>query len=183
MSDAGQSIQTATLGGGCYWCIEAVFSQINGVLSMQSGFSGGQNANPSYGSVCSGQSEHIEVVKVTFDAQILPYEQLLAVFFAAHDPTTLNRQGHDVGPHYRSVVFYHSQAQHQTALKMIEALDDSGIYPRKIVTEVRPAMPFYVGPDYHQDFYLENPDQPYCQIVIRPKMEKIKALFAEQLRP
>lgn len=175
------NIERATIGGGCFWCIEAVFSQISGVKTMRSGFSGGEDANPDYRVVCSGQSEHIEVVEIEFDAAVLPFGQLLAVFFAAHDPTTLNRQGNDVGPQYRSVVFYHDESQQQTTEKVIEALGQSGIYPNPIVTEVRPAMPFYTADDYHQDFYANNPYNPYCQIIIAPKMEKIRALFAENL--
>lgn len=176
-----RTVETITLGGGCYWCIEAVFKQLKGIEKVQSGFSGGEDANPRYQDVCSGQSDHIEVVRVSFDSRVLPLEQLLAVFFAAHDPTTLNRQGNDVGPQYRSVVFYHNEQQRQATLSVIDAIEQSRIYKDKVVTEVRPVMPFYIGPDYHQDFYNDNRYSPYCQLVIDPKLDKIRALFADCL--
>lgn len=180
-SSQDSSIEVATFGGGCYWCIEAVFQQLKGIISIVSGFSGGENADPDYREVCSGRSDHIEVVKVEFDPQQLPYEQLLAVFFAGHDPTQLNRQGHDVGPQYRSVVFYHSEQQHQTTRQMIDKLETAQLYPGKIVTEVRPSMPFFKAPEYHQDYYNNSQYNPYCQIVIKPKLDKVRQLFSEQL--
>lgn len=172
---------TATIGGGCFWCLDAVFRQIQGVHSVASGFAGGDAATANYQQACSGLTEHIEVVQIRFDEAVLPYEQLLAIFFAAHDPTQINRQNYDVGPQYRSVIFSHGQKQHNTAQLMIDTMDNEGLFEQKIATELRPSMPFYPAPEQHQNFYQSNPNQRYCQIIIWPKLEKIRQLFAERL--
>jgi peptide methionine sulfoxide reductase msrA/msrB len=175
------TLDMATIGGGCFWCLDAVFRKIQGVTSVASGFAGGDAATARYEIACSGQSEHIEVVHIEFDPAILPYEQLLAVFFAAHDPTQINRQGHDVGPQYRSVIFHHDDEQRQTAQTMMNEMTEQGIFDDPIATELRPAMPFFPAPVGHQDFYNLRQDVPYCHIIIKPKLDKIRQLFAERL--
>ncbi|NQZ06404.1 MAG: peptide-methionine (S)-S-oxide reductase MsrA [Algicola sp.] len=172
---------TATIGGGCFWCLDAVFRKIQGVMTVASGFAGGDAATARYEIACSGQSDHIEVVHIEFDPAILPYEQLLAVFFAAHDPTQINRQGHDVGPQYRSVIFHHGDGQRQTAQNMMNEMTTQALFDDPIATELRPAMPFYPAPDGHQDFYNLRQDVPYCHIIIQPKLDKIQRLFGERL--
>ncbi|MFT4927823.1 MAG: methionine-S-sulfoxide reductase [Phenylobacterium sp.] len=171
----------ATIGGGCFWCLDAVFRKIKGILSISSGFSGGVEINPSYELACSGQTGHIEVVHITFDQQLLSYEALLAIFFAAHDPTQINRQGHDIGPQYRSVIFFHSPQQHQSANQMISTIDNEDLWPDNIATEVRAFDAYYPAPHQHQDFYQQHREVPYCQIIIYPKLEKIRELFGELL--
>lgn len=161
----------ATFGGGCFWCIEAVFQQLEGVEKIVSGYAGGEDPNPTYQSVCSGSTGHAEVVQITFDPQVVSYETLLNVFWKAHDPTTLNRQGNDVGTQYRSAIYYHNEAQKVAALKSIESVQAS--FEDKIVTEVAPLETFYPGEDYHQDYYVNNKQQGYCSFVIRPKLEKL----------
>jgi methionine-S-sulfoxide reductase len=172
---------TATVGAGCFWCIDAVFRQIAGVTNISSGFTGGMEVNPSYELACSGKTGHIEVIQFTFDSQILPYEQLLAIFFAAHDPTQANGQGHDIGPQYQSVIFYHDNEQRQVAQTMINEMNKAKLYEQEVVTKLRPHMPFYPAPQGHQDFYQIRPNIPYCQIIIRPKVEKIRQLFTQSL--
>lgn len=167
------SLETATFGAGCFWCIEAVLQQQDGVVSVESGYMGGKTVNPSYEDVCRGDTGHAEVVQVRFDPSKITYEQLLGWFWKAHDPTQLNRQGADVGTQYRSVIFFHSQAQQQAAEESKAKLGASGVFKRPIVTEIAPASAFYKAEDYHQGYYRRNGRAPYCQFVIRPKLEKL----------
>lgn len=184
MSAAAMPVrETATLGGGCFWCLEAVFDRLEGVVSVESGYSGGHTENPSYEAICGGDTGHAEVVRVTFDPAVLDYRDLLAVFFAIHDPTTLNYQGNDVGTQYRSVIFSHSPEQQAAAKAVIAALDAAGVYPRPIVTAVAPAPQFYMAEAYHQEYFDHNPRQPYCQAVVSPKVAKFKQKFAARLKP
>ncbi|GAO44350.1 peptide-methionine (S)-S-oxide reductase MsrA [Flavihumibacter petaseus] len=173
---------TATLGAGCFWCVEAVFQQLNGVLKVSSGYSGGKVANPTYEEVCQKNTGHAEVIQVIFDPAIVTYDELLEVFWQSHDPTTLNRQGNDVGPQYRSVVFYHNEEQREKAEHYKEQLDESGSFNAPIVTAVEPFKNFYLAEDYHQNYYINNGSQPYCYFVIRPKMEKFEKVFKDKLK-
>jgi len=170
-------LEKATLGGGCFWCLEAVFDQVDGVKEVISGYAGGAVINPTYQEVCSGNTGHAEVVQITFDPLKVSYSQLLDIFFAIHDPTTLNRQGADVGSQYRSVIFYHSPQQQAVANSKIAEVAKSGEYDGKIVTEVLPLPVFYKAEGYHQDYFAKHPEQPYCQIVISPKVAKFKKEF------
>jgi peptide-methionine (S)-S-oxide reductase len=174
--------EAATLGGGCFWCLEAVFVDLQGVQSVVSGYSGGRVPHPSYDQVCSGTTGHAEVVQVTFDPSVLSYRQLLEVFFTIHDPTTLDRQGHDVGTQYRSAIFYHSPEQQQTAEQVMAEITQAGIWGAPLVTQVVPLEAFYPAEGYHQDYYLRNPYQPYCQVVIQPKVAKFREKYAHLLR-
>jgi peptide-methionine (S)-S-oxide reductase len=174
--------EKATLGGGCFWCTEAIFSQLKGVISVQSGYSGGSTKNPTYREVCTGETGHAEVVQITFDPQVISYNEILQVFFEIHDPTTLNRQGADVGTQYRSVIFYHSDDQKKTAEKMITGLENGNGYNHAIVTEVSPFTDFYPAEDYHKDYYERNGRQPYCRLVISPKLEKFKKHFSGKIK-
>ena len=167
----------ATLAGGCFWCLEAVYDDLRGVEHVQSGYMGGESLNPTYEEVCGGRSGHAEVVQVAFDPTVLTFSELLEVFFAIHDPTTLNRQGHDVGTQYRSAIFYHSPEQEAAARQAIANLTKSGEFPDPIVTEVTPAEPFYQAEPYHDDYFLKNTNQPYCQLVVAPKVAKFRKLF------
>jgi peptide-methionine (S)-S-oxide reductase len=162
----------ATFGGGCFWCVEAVFELLPGVKSVVSGYAGGHVANPTYKQVCDGDTGHAEVARIEYDPAVVSYEKLLEVFFESHDPTTLNRQGNDHGTQYRSVIFYHDEAQHQAALKGKAAAQAQ--YDQPIVTEVSPLPKFYVAEDYHQDYFRNNPNQGYCAFVIRPKVSKLQ---------
>ncbi len=182
MTSTGQDKAVATFGGGCFWCTEAFFTALDGVGKVESGYSGGQLANPTYKEVCSGLTGHAEVVQITYDRAKIAFEDLLEVFFATHNPTTLNRQGADVGTQYRSVVFYHNEEQKQIAELVIQELDKQKIFNDPIVTEVTAFDKFYVAEDYHQDYFANNPRQPYCNAVINPKMEKFKKLFKEKLK-
>jgi peptide-methionine (S)-S-oxide reductase len=175
--------EIATLGGGCFWCLEAVYNQMEGVRSALSGYMGGHVPNPGYRAVCTGTTGHIEVVQVTFDPPVTAYREILEVFFAIHDPTSLDRQGSDAGPQYRSAIFYHSDDQRQTAEAMIRELDAERIWPRPIVTELRPAQTFYLAEDYHQEYFRNNPNQPYCSFVVAPKVAKFRQKFASKMRP
>ncbi|MDN3689950.1 peptide-methionine (S)-S-oxide reductase MsrA [Cyclobacterium jeungdonense] len=172
----------ATFGTGCFWCTEAVFQKLKGVETVQSGFSGGHVENPSYQDVVSGTTGHAEVVHVIFDPEIISFSELLEVFWSSHDPTTLNRQGADVGPQYRSVIFYHSESQQKEALKLKQSLNESGAFNNPIVTEITPFYNFYPAEEYHKNYYESNGNQPYCQFVIRPKVEKFKKGFAGKLK-
>ncbi|MCC6955673.1 MAG: peptide-methionine (S)-S-oxide reductase MsrA [Anaerolineales bacterium] len=174
--------EVATLGGGCFWCLEAVYDELEGVLNVESGYAGGNLLQPSYQQVCSGATGHAEVVQVTFDPQVTPYREILEVFFAIHNPTTLNRQGADVGSQYRSVIFYHDQSQKQVAESVIREIDEMGIWDAPIVTQVLPLDKFYVAEDYHQEYYKKNPYQGYCQVVVAPKVAKFRQKFARKLR-
>jgi len=174
--------QIAIFGGGCFWCIEAVFNRLEGVKSAVSGYMGGHVDNPTYRQVCNGDTGHVEVVQVTFDPSQIKYRDLLEMFFAVHDPTTLNRQGNDVGEQYRSVIFYTSEEQKAEAEETIAALKAAKAFPEPIVTSVEPAEKFYVGEDYHQEYYDNNATQPYCQFVIAPKLKKFEKKFGEKMR-
>jgi len=173
---------TATLGGGCFWCIEAVFQRLDGVHSVTSGYAGGDTPNPDYRSVCTGRTGHAEVVQVDYDPAVIDFDTLLAVFFAIHDPTTPNRQGADVGPQYRSIVLFADDKQRQTAEAHIQRLTDEGAFRAPIVTEVKPLTAFYPAEGEHQDYYLRHAPMPYCQMVIDPKLDKARTLFADRLR-
>jgi peptide-methionine (S)-S-oxide reductase len=175
------STETATLGGGCFWCLEAVFQQLQGVSDVKSGYAGGTTRHPTYEQVCSGTTGHAEVVHVTFDPAVISYRELLEVFFAIHDPTTLNRQGADVGTQYRSAIFAHSDEQAETARKLVAELSKSGDWGVPFVTEIVPLADFYPAEGYHDDYYRLNPNQPYCRIVIGPKLAKFRQRFAHRL--
>jgi peptide-methionine (S)-S-oxide reductase len=174
--------ETATLGGGCFWCIEAVYRNLQGVESAVSGYAGGTMAKPTYEAVCDGGTGHAEVVQVRFDPGVLSYREVLEVFFTVHDPTTLNRQGADIGTQYRSVIFTHSKAQEATALDVIAELEKEGLWDGPFVTEVLAAPTFYPAEEYHQDYYARNPGQGYCQAVIRPKLAKFRKKWAAKLK-
>ena len=174
--------QVATLAGGCFWCLEAVFDDLRGVLSVESGYSGGTVHQPTYKEVCNGTTGHAEVVQVTFDASEIKFEDLLNVFFAIHDPTTLNRQGADIGTQYRSAIFYHNEKQKEIAENTILKLNAEKIWNDPIVTEVTPFDRFYIAEDYHQEYFANNPNQPYCQAVVAPKVVKFRKEFLDQLK-
>ncbi len=173
---------TATLGGGCYWCLEAVFVELRGVDAVVSGFAGGHVANPTYEQVCGGRTGHAEVVQVTFDPAEISYDDLLRVFFAMHDPTTRDRQGNDIGPQYRSAIFTHDAAQHEAALRVRDEVAAAGIWPAAIVTEIAPLDRFYPADAEHQDYFARNPWSGYCQAVIAPKVAKFRKQHADRLR-
>ena len=173
---------TATFGTGCFWCTEAVFQELDGVLKVTSGYSGGHIANPTYEQVCSKQTGHAEVVQIVYDPEKITFDELLKVFWEVHDPTALNQQGNDVGPQYRSAVFYNSEEQKHLAEKYKAALDSSGAFRGPIVTEISPLKNFYAAEDYHQNFYSNNPNYGYCSYVIRPKLDKFEKVFKDKLR-
>lgn len=179
---APRPTETAILGGGCFWCLDAVYRGLNGVVEVESGYAGGAGANPSYEAVCSGRTGHAEVVKVTFDPAVLTFRDLLTVFFTIHDPTTLNRQGNDVGTQYRSVVFCQSPEQRAVAQDVIRSLTAGKLWDRPIVTEIADAAPFYPAERYHQDYFENNAQQPYCMFVVAPKVAKFRKAFAERLK-
>jgi len=175
-------MEKATFGSGCFWCTEAVFERLKGISKVESGYSGGHSANPTYEEVCSGATGHAEVVQVTFDPGIIGYKELLEVFWKTHDPTTLNRQGNDIGTQYRSVIFYHNENQKELAGKYKKELDEAGIYDKPIVTEISRFENFYPAEKYHQNYYDNNPAQPYCGFVITPKLEKFEKVFKDKLK-
>jgi peptide-methionine (S)-S-oxide reductase len=177
-----EGIEKATFGSGCFWCTEAVFQELKGVYRVQSGYSGGHVKDPTYEQVCSGTTGHAEVVQVSFDPAEISYAELLEVFWHSHDPTTLNRQGNDVGTQYRSAIFYHNDQQRELAEHYQQQLDKASAFNAPIVTEIVPYRQFYPGESYHQNYYADNPRQPYCSVVIRPKVEKIKKVFQDKLR-
>lgn len=174
--------QRATFASGCFWCTEAIFKDLKGVSKVTSGYSGGQVRNPTYDQVCSGTTGHAEALQVEFDPGVISFKQLCEVFFATHDPTTLNRQGNDVGPQYRSAIFYHDDEQKKVAGQVMQAVDADQVYDRPIVTEVKPFKEFYPAESYHQDYYANNPEQGYCQMVISPKVSKFRQKFAPLLK-
>jgi len=174
--------QTAVFGGGCFWCIEAVFQRLTGVTKVESGYMGGHVDNPTYRQVCGGGTGHVEIVRVTFNPQQISYRDLLEVFFTVHDPTTLNRQGNDTGEQYRSVIFYENEEQHRIAEEMIAELTAAKAFSEPIVTAIEPASRFYKAEDYHQNYYNENSRQPYCMFVISPKLAKFETKFGEKMR-
>jgi peptide-methionine (S)-S-oxide reductase len=174
--------EVATLAGGCFWCLEAVFDELGGVTDVVSGYAGGTVPNPSYKHVCTGETGHAEVVQVTFDPDTISYRDILNVFFTIHDPTTLNRQGADVGTQYRSAIFYHTPEQHTTAAQVIAEVTASGIWDAPIVTQVEPVPTFYPAEDYHQEYFRRNPNQGYCRMVIAPKVAKFRKHYFERLK-
>lgn len=176
------NLETATLAGGCFWCTEAVFKDLKGVTSVRSGYSGGHKENPTYNEVCMGTTGHAEVVQIEFDPNELSFADLLKVFFTVHDPTTLNRQGNDVGTQYRSAVFFHNEEQERAAKETIKELDELGIYDDPIVTEVTKFDTFYPAENYHDDYFVNNPNQPYCMGVVAPKVAKFRKKFADRLK-
>jgi len=173
---------TATFGAGCFWCVEAVFQQLDGVLKVESGYSGGQIENPTYKQICSGTTGHAEVCQITFDPTVITYDELLQAFWQTHDPTTLNKQGNDVGTQYRSVIYYHNDTQRMLAEKYKKELNGEKLWTNPIVTEISPAAPFYKAEDYHQNYFNENGEQPYCAFVIKPKVEKFEKVFKNKLK-
>ena len=181
--DTTRQLEVATLAGGCFWCVEAVYELVDGVISVESGYIGGTVENPTYKQVCDGTTGHAEACRITFDPSIISYADVLQVFFAAHDPTTLNRQGNDVGTQYRSAIFTHSADQERISRDYIQQLTAAKTWDDPIVTEVTPAGVFYKAEDYHQNYYERNGSQPYCAFVVRPKVEKFKKQFNELLRP
>lgn len=179
---SNKEFEKATFGGGCFWCTEAVFKQINGVIATEVGYSGGKIENPSYEEVCTGKTDHAEVCQITFDPEIINYNELLEIFFKTHDPTTLNRQGADVGTQYRSVIFYHNEKQKDLALSFISRLHSSGEYKNKIVTQVEPLKNYFRAEEYHQNYFEKNPYAAYCVYVVAPKVDKTKKLFKEKIK-
>lgn len=179
---SGLKTDTATFANGCFWCTEAIFQQLKGVLKVSSGYTGGQVDNPTYKEVCTGTTGHAECIQIVFDPSQISFDELLEVFWQTHDPTTLNRQGNDEGTQYRSGVFYHSEEQKQKAQKYKEALDKSGAFDRPIVTEITPFSKFFIAENYHQDYYNQNGSQPYCNYVIRPKLEKFQKVFKDKIK-
>jgi peptide-methionine (S)-S-oxide reductase len=181
-TDAAADSRTATLAGGCFWCLEAVFDRMRGVRTVTSGYMGGQTEHPDYESVCTGKTGHAEVVRIEFEPAEVSYREILEVFFAIHDPTQLNRQGNDRGTQYRSAIFWHDEDQRQEAERMIAALTRDGVYPAPIVTELAPAGTFWPAEDDHRDYYARHPNQPYCQYVVAPKLAKFRSLFPQFVR-
>lgn len=175
-------LETATLGGGCFWCVEAVFKELRGVERVEPGYSGGHVENPTYEQVCTGRTGHAEVVQVKFDPRQISYREILEVFFSVHDPTTKDRQGPDVGPQYRSVIFYHDEEQRRTAEEVISELEARRVWERPIVTELAPFTAFYPAEEYHRDYFRRNPGQPYCQVIIAPKVAKFRKEHLQRLK-
>ena len=180
--DASARREVATMAGGCFWCLEAVFDEVQGVEHVESGYAGGTVANPTYRQVCGGATGHAEVVRITFDPAIVSFRDLLNIFFTIHDPTTLNRQGSDIGTQYRSAILYHSPEQKATAEQVIKEINEAKIWPAPIVTEVTPFQGFYMAEDYHQEYFAHNGEQPYCQFVVAPKVAKFRARYFEKLK-
>jgi len=176
------NLETITLGGGCYWCVEAVYENLDGVKSVVSGFSGGKVADPTYEEVCTGTTGHAEVVQITYDKTVTDINEIFKVFFTVHDPTTLNRQGADVGTQYRSVIFYKNKEQKKAAQNIIAELNKAKVYNSAIVTKVEPFTKFYKAEDYHQNYYANNKNKPYCKMVIQPKIEKFEKVFKDKLK-
>jgi peptide-methionine (S)-S-oxide reductase len=181
-TDMKENYEVATFGGGCFWCTEAIFERVRGVINVESGYSGGHTDNPDYRMVSSGSTGHAEVVQVTFDPEVVSFLELLEIFFKTHDPTTLNRQGADVGTQYRSIILYHTEQQRELTLRTIKLLDSEGIWKDPIVTAVEPFERFYPAEAYHQEYYENNPNQGYCRLVINPKLSKLEKIFKEKLK-
>ncbi|PHS15796.1 MAG: peptide-methionine (S)-S-oxide reductase [Blastopirellula sp.] len=182
MSEVNNNLEVAIFGGGCFWCTEAVFSELKGVQSVTSGYIGGKSENPTYEQICTGQSGHAEVIRIEFNPQQISFETLLDIFFQTHDPTTLNRQGADTGTQYRSSIFYNNEQQKDQAEQFIEQLDANNAFASKVVTEVTAATTFYPAEGYHQNYFALNPNQQYCAMLIPPKIDKLKKLFGDKLR-
>ena len=177
-----ENLQTVVLGGGCFWCLEAVFDRMEGVTSVESGYMGGHVDRPTYRQVCNGDTGHVEVVRVTFDPAVVGFREILDVFFSIHDPTTPNRQGGDMGTQYRSAIFYSTEEQYREAKKVIDELTVAKHWPNPIVTSLEPAAKFYVAEDYHQEYFANNGNQPYCQFVVAPKVKKFEQKFAQKIK-
>lgn len=175
-------VETATLAGGCFWCLDGAYRDLRGVIGVESGYAGGQTANPTYEQVCTGTTGHAEVVRVTYDSNEITYRDLLEVLFSIHDPTTLNRQGADVGTQYRSAIFYRDEVQREVAEEIVAELERDGVFEDPIVTEVSALKAYYPGEGYHQDYYRQNPGQGYCQVVVAPKLAKFRARYASRLK-
>lgn len=175
-------VQEATFGAGCFWCVESCFSELKGVITVKPGYSGGTIKNPCYREVCSGRTKHVEVVRIEYDSTIVSFEELLEVFWFVHDPTTLNRQGNDIGEQYRSVIFYHNESQKELASKYKDQLKEEKVWDHPIVTAIEPLTSFYFAEEEHHNYYKNNPDTPYCFAVVRPKYEKFKAVFKNRLK-
>jgi methionine-S-sulfoxide reductase len=182
LSDNSSSIDTITLGGGCFWCVEAVYEMLDGVKKVESGYSGGTVKNPSYREVCTGKTGHAEVAQITFDSSKTSIDEILKVFFTVHDPTSLNKQGDDVGTQYRSVIFYRNDHQREIAKSIIDDLNNNNVYSKPIVTQLVQFTHFYKAEDYHQDYYNQNKEAPHCRLVIQPKLEKFEKLFKDRLK-
>ena len=182
MNMENTNLETATLAAGCFWCVEAVFDDLRGVESVESGYSGGHTENPTYREVCSETTGHAEVVNVNFNPQEISFKEILQVFFAVHDPTTLNRQGNDVGTSYRSAIFYHDANQKRVAEETIREVEAESVYDDPIVTEVKPFDKFYIAENYHQEYFANNPNQPYCAAVVAPKVTKFRQKFVDRLK-
>jgi peptide-methionine (S)-S-oxide reductase len=182
MNNNNERYEMATLGGGCFWCIEAIYLEMKGIISVTSGYSGGKIKNPTYREVTSGMTGHAEVVQITFDPKVITYRDILTIFFHVHDPTTLNRQGADVGTQYRSVIFYHNDNQKSLAEEVMHEIQNSKVWKDPLVTELSPLTAFYVAEDYHQDYFANNPNAPYCTFVVSPKVEKFRKNFQEYLK-
>src|SRR5213596_1835009 len=178
----GKEREVATLGGGCFWCTEAIFDQLKGVEKVESGYSGGRVPNPSYEDVCTGATGHAESIQITFNPKQISFKDILQIFFTTHDPTTLNRQGADVGTQYRSAIFYHNPEQEAVARQVIQEFEQSKVWKRPIVTEIAPYKTFYKAEDYHQEYYAKNSRQPYCRVVIEPKIAKLREHYWERLK-
>lgn len=177
-----QRMEQATFGAGCFWCVEAVFQDLNGVEKVVSGYTGGRIANPTYKEVCSGLTGHAEVAQITYDPSKITFKELLEVFWKTHDPTTLNRQGADVGTQYRSAIFYHNEEQKRLSEEYKKKLNDAHAFPNPVVTEIVPLGKFYAAENYHQNYYNQNSQQPYCQFVVKPKIDKVRQVFADKLK-
>jgi peptide-methionine (S)-S-oxide reductase len=177
-----KNLETATLAAGCFWCVEAVFDDLRGVESVESGYSGGHKENPTYQEVCSETTGHAEVIQLKFDSNVISFKEILQVFFAVHDPTTLNRQGNDIGSSYRSAIFYHSDEQRRIAEEVIKGVEAEGVYDNPIVTEVKSFDKFYIAENYHQEYFANNPNQPYCAAVVAPKVAKFRQKFVQRLK-
>ena len=181
MSEEGR-VEVATLAGGCFWCLDGAYRDLRGVVAVESGYTGGQTVDPTYEQVCTGTTGHAEVVRITYDPNAISYRDLLEVFFSIHDPTTLNRQGADVGTQYRSAIFYHDETQRDAAEAMVAELEANRVFDDPVVTEVSPLTVYYPGEGYHQDYYRQNPGQGYCQVVVAPKLAKFRAKYASMLK-
>jgi peptide-methionine (S)-S-oxide reductase len=181
-TETGGRLALATIGGGCFWCTEAVFQELRGVERVQSGYAGGHVENPTYEQVCTARTGHAEVVQIAFDPEVISYRDLLEVFFTTHDPTTLNRQGNDAGPQYRSVIFHHDAEQERVAREVMKSVSDRRVWDRPLVTELSPLPVFYPAEAYHDDYYARNGGQPYCQVVIAPKVAKVRKQYMDRLR-
>lgn len=175
-------MEKATFGGGCFWCVEAVFQRLAGVEKVVSGYAGGRVKDPTYRQICYGNTGHAEVIELSYDPEVISFQELLEVFFATHNPTTLNQQGNDVGTQYRSVIFYHNEVQKKQAEEMIQAVNASGEWNEPVVTEVSPVPEFYVAEEYHQNYFNDNAQAPYCQFVVKPKVDKLKKSYRERLK-